>query len=280
MLSSSITSSNLGDKRKLIERSEKWFKHLREFKISRISSDEFQAEIIKSQKSEDQGIILYIHGGGFVLNLTKIYRGFLSYLSKYSKLRILSIDYKTAPENAYPTALNEAFEAYKWVLNSYPPNKISIGGDSAGGSLVLSLIHKMKDSNLPLPACIFLLSPLTDCRIVNVDKNIYKDWFLSLDELKFFNESYMSKIKATKLAGLPLKGSFKDFPPILIHVDKAEIVHGDSLELFNKASADGADVKMYESEGLFHVWHVFANYIPEAKSSLIDIAEFVRANIS
>ncbi len=278
LLSGPITAQNLEEKRKVFTSLEKYFPKSCWAKVIPVSTELFRGEWITAPQSQKDRILLYLHGGGFVFNGTKLYRDLIARFAKVTSLTALSIDYSLAPEHPYPAALNEALAAYKWLLKrGYKSEDIVIGGDSAGGGLVLSLLHRIQAAKLPMPVCAFVLSPATDATLQEASfENQDKDFYISLEAMRFFIASYFDSTPTNNPIASPLLGSLKGFPPLLIHVDKSEVMYNDSKRLADKARKAGVTVELYESEGLFHVWHVFARYMPEAKQSIRAIGEFVK----
>lgn len=282
LLNTVIDASNLEEKRKQFKKLEKRFPVPRWATVTSVKGKSFKGEWVTAPKTSDKKVLLYLHGGGFVFNGTKLYRDLIARLSKATGLKALSVNYSLAPELPYPTALNEVLAAYQWLLEQgYNGKDIVLGGDSAGGTLALSLLHKLRDSKLPMPACVFVMSPATDATLEKASfENKSKDFYINLDTLLFFVKSYFGNTPANDPVASPLLGSLKGFPPLLMHADTNEVMYNDTARFAAKARKEGVDVTLYESEDLFHVWHIFARYIPEAKQSINDIAKFVKRHIS
>lgn len=282
LLNTVIDADNLEEKRSQFKKLEKRFPKPRWAKVTLVENKSFKGEWVTAPKTSDKKVLLYLHGGGFVFDATRLYRDLIARLSKATGLKALSVDYSLAPEHPYPTALNEVLAAYQWLLEQgYNGKDIVLCGDSAGGTLALSLLHKLRDGKLPMPACVFVMSPATDATLEKASfENKSKDFYINLDTLLFFVKSYFGNTPANDPVASPLLGSLKGFPPLLMHADKNEVMYNDTARFAAKARKAGVDVTLYESEDLFHVWHVFARYIPEAKQSINDISEFVKKHIS
>jgi len=278
LLNKVIDADNLEYNRRQLKKLEKYFPVPRWAKVTTAHSDKFRGEWVSAPNSDKTKILLYLHGGGFVFNATKLYRDLIARLARFTGLTILSIDYSLAPEHPYPVALNETLAAYKWLIREgYRAENIALGGDSAGGALVLSLLHKLREYKISMPACAFVMSPATDATLEKTSiENSDKDIYINLQSLRFFIESYFANTPTDDSTASPLLGPLKDFPPLQIHVDKSEIMYNDSVRFADKARRAGVPVEIYEADGLFHVWHIFARYIPEAKQSIKDIGRFVK----
>jgi acetyl esterase/lipase len=282
LLNSVIGAHNLEEKRKQFKKLEKRFPAPRWAKITTVHTSSFNGELILAPNSHKSKALLYLHGGGFVFDATKLYRDLIARLARATELTTLSVDYSLAPEHPYPTALNEVFAAYRWLLKQgYKSDNIALGGDSAEGALALSLLHKLREQKVPMPACVFVMSPATDATFENTSlENTSKDIYISVESLRFFTESYLGDTSASDPIASPLLGKLEGFPPLLMHVDKNEIMYNDTAQFAAKAREAGVSVELHESNDLFHVWHIFARYMPEAKQAINDIGRFVKKHIS
>ena len=136
-------------------------------KVKPITIDGIKGEWLSPRKSLRNKAILYLHGGSFIAGSLKSHRSLAAHICKVSETPVLLIDYRLAPENPFPAALEDAILAYKWLINKKQinPDKVIIAGDSAGGTLTLSTLIKLRDEGLPLPAAGICLSPCTDLAI-------------------------------------------------------------------------------------------------------------------
>lgn len=278
LLKFEINNDNIEQKRKRFKKLEKYFRVPRDVKIKPVETRDFKAEWITAPESRPNKILFYIHGGGFVFNSTKVHRSLVAGIARAAKLKALSLNYSLAPEYPFPKAVNETVAAYEWLLaQGYEPNNIAIAGDSAGGTLVLSLLQRLKLDKRPFPACSIVMSPATDAmfRSKSMEANRNKDFYIKPENLEYFVDVYFGKTKHDDPVASPLYCDYNGLPPLLIHVDKDEVMHDDSSRLAEKARKAGVEVELYEAEGLFHVWHVFNRYMPEAKQAISDISRFI-----
>lgn len=280
LLRSTTTAKNLEKKRKSYARLAKHFRIPKGTVITAVTGKGFNAEWIDTPDSRQKVVMLYVHGGGFIFDSTKLHRELIARIAKAARVRALSLDYSLAPEYPYPKAVNEAFAAYRWLLSQYPPNKIVLAGDSAGGSVILSLLHVIRNEKLPNPACAIALSPATDAYNVDdaIRANGNKDLFIRPNNLKFFIDSYFQQTPRNNPIASPIFGSLKGFPPLLIHADKDELFNISIKRFVEKARREKVEASFYESTGLWHVWHLFARFVPEAKSAIDEIGAFVQVH--
>src|SRR6266849_10180075 len=121
------------------------------------------AEWIAAPGAGQDRVILYLHGGGYVIGSINTHRAMIARIARASNARALAIDYRLAPEHPFPAAVEDATAAYKWLLaQGYKPAKIVIAGDSAGGGLTLAALVALRDSGQPMPAGAVPISPWTD----------------------------------------------------------------------------------------------------------------------
>ncbi len=210
-------------------------------KITLVSGNGFVGEWVDTLVSREDIIMLYVHGGGFVFNSTELHRELIARIASPAKVRALSLDYSLAPEHPFPAAINEALTAYKWLLKKYSANKIVFVGDSAGGSVVLSLLSVVREKGLKNPACAVAISPATDAYKVKegVLENKNKDFFIRPKNIEFFIDAYFQSTPRNHPIASPLYGSMKGFPPILIHADKDELMNIGIKKFRSKSKGRG-----------------------------------------
>lgn len=202
-------------------------------------------------------IILYCHGGGYMTGSCLYARGITTKLAKYSKLSVLSFDYRLAPEHPFPAALEDAITVWNSLLEKdYQSNNIILAGDSAGGNLALSLALHLRDHNLSLPKCILLFSPWTDLS-PNSETHYTKtdcDPVLTISYLQKARQNYIGSYPADLPYISPLMADLHDLPPIHIQVGENEILLNDSLLLHEKLLSHSATSHI---EVFPLLWHVF-----------------------
>lgn len=276
LLSTPITLENLSDKRDLVAKLAKFAIVSKTTQITPIKNKGFKGEWIVTPNSQTDKVLLYFHGGGFIFNFTHHHRDFISRVATAAKLKAFSLDYSLAPEYPYPAAVNEAMSAYKWLLKTYEASNIVIMGDSAGGAMTLSLLQMIRRDKLPMPACAIAIAPPTDATLASYKKySKPNDYIIRDDNLDFFMDLYFKDTPRNDPIASPLFGDYKGLPPIMIHIDKDEVLYGDAVAIVKKAKAAGVSAELYEEKGLWHVWHIFARYVPEAQKAVDHIGEFI-----
>jgi acetyl esterase/lipase len=237
-------------------------------------------EWIVAPGAEEDRVILYLHGGGYVMGSINTHRAMIARISRAAKARVLAIDYRLAPEHPFPAAVDDATTAYKWLLSQgYQPGKIIIAGDSAGGGLTFSTLVSLRESGTPLPAAAVPISPWTDLAATgaSLKTRAKADPMVGDSGLAPMAQHYAGKHDVKHPLVSPLYADLKDLPPLLIHVGDAEILLDDSTRIAERAKAAGVDVTLEVWPEMVHVWHVFAKILPEGQQAIDRIGEFVLA---
>jgi len=223
-------------------------------------------------------VVLYLHGGSYVSGSINSHRSLVANIAIASKARALALDYRLAPEHPHPAAVEDAVTAYKWLIdNQIDPRKIAVAGDSAGGGLALATLISLRDRKIPLPAAGVCLSPWTDLAFsgeswkskVAVDLIIY-----AYKELEFA-KMYLGGLDAKTPLASPLYADLKGLPPLLVQVGTDEVLLSDSTSLVDRARQAGVDAVIDEWEKMQHVWQFAASFIPEGRSAITKIGEFI-----
>lgn len=231
-----------------------------------------------------ENVVLYLHGGGYVEGSLNSHRGLGFRISQASNSRVLLIDYRLAPENPYPAALEDAVSAYKWLIDKegINPNNIIIGGDSAGGGLTAATLIKLRDINISLPAAAVLLSPWTDLDItgdsIRTKRRI--DPFVDASGLFFMANLYIGDEDPKNPYISPLYADLRGLPPLLIQVGTAEVLLDDSTRFAEKAKSAGVDVALDVWEDMVHVFQAFALWAEEGQQALEKIGEFIQKHVN
>ena len=249
-------------------------------KVEKIDIDGIQAEWLTPLDASHEQVILYLHGGGYVTGSIETYRMMCGLLANYTGVKVLIPNYRLAPENPYPAALDDALKVYRWLLEQgYSSANIIVAGDSAGGGLSLAAVLALRDKNESLPAAVVCLSPWADLTLKNETHTTKAEAeaVLRTDVLREWALCYTDETNLDNPLVSPIYADFHGFPPLLIQVGSDEILLGDSILLAEKAKADGVQVELKIWDGMFHVWHVLGDLIPESKMAFEEIGQFVRA---
>ena len=205
----------------------------------------------------------------------------VSRLARASGARALSIDYRLAPESPFPAPVEDALDAYRWLLSEgADPGKIVIGGDSAGGGLTVASLVAMRYLGDPLPAAGVCISPWVDLEGTgeSITKNAALDPMGGRSMMKNMTKWYIGDMDPKTPLAAPLYADLHGL--LLIQVGSPEMLLDDSTRLAERAKAAGVDVKLEVWEDVFHVWQYFASILPEGQQAIDRIGEFVRQHTS
>ncbi|MNO36961.1 Monoterpene epsilon-lactone hydrolase [compost metagenome] len=225
--------------------------------------------------------ILYFHGGGLISGSCEIYRDLAARISAASGVRVLTVEYRLAPEYVYPAANDDCYAAYCWLLGTgLLPEDIILGGDSAGATLALMTLITLRDLGAKLPAAAFLLSPHGD--LVHLDGASY-DSNAELDPtgsregnqriLRDYLGGYTGEIPALLS---PLRLRLQGLPPLLIQAGDQEVLLSDAERLAERILAVGGKVTLEIWENLWSVFQMMSAVLPEAQEAIGNIGSFVR----
>lgn len=244
-----------------------------------VSADGAACEWLIPQNSPQDRVLLYLHGGGFVLGMTHLHLQMMAYMAQKMGIRVLMVDYRVAPDYPFPASLDDCVTAYRWLLKQgIPAQHIEIAGDSAGGNLTITTLMKLRDSGDPLPAAAACLSPVID--MTNREaafKDVY-DQILHPRAAKIYNQSYVANNDPQNPLISPAFGNWRNLPPLLVHAGDAEILRGDAVRIEQLAKEAGVDVRLEIYPGMWHVWQINLA-LPQAVESLNDIAQFLKSHI-
>jgi acetyl esterase/lipase len=224
-------------------------------------------------------VILYLHGGGYVAGSPATHRAMLARLSLLAGVPVLAPDYRLAPENPFPAALEDAAKAWQHLYDAgYDPEHIVVGGDSAGGGLAFALVSRLCRAGTP-PAGAFAFSSWTDLagRSPSVQENARIDPLLPAARLTEVAQMYLQGHPATDPEASPVLADFPSPPPVLLQHSQTEILRDDTLRLADRLRGFGGTVTVQGWPTPPHVWQIFDGWVPEARAALAQAATFVRA---
>jgi len=241
-----------------------------------------RAEWLVPEDSRSDHVLLYLHGGGYIIGSIDSHRNLVSQIAAASGCRALLVDYRLGPEHRFPVAVEDAAASYRWLISQgYEPAKTAIAGDSAGGGLTAATLVSLRDSGDPLPAAAMLLSPWTDlemsgdsCRTVG-----WRDPLVSVGILRNYAHRYLGTGDAKDPLASPLYADLRGLPPLCIHVGTCEVLLDDARRLAEKAGRDGVDVELFVGEDMIHVWQFYSPLVPESREAIDKLGAFYKARI-
>ena len=236
--------------------------------------DDFEAAWALPLEADCRCAILYLHGGSYTAGSLSYCKGFGGILAENTRLATLCAAYRLAPEYPFPAALQDALAAYRLLLERYEAGHIALVGESAGGGLCFSLLVKLKQEGLPLPACTVAISPWTDLTLSlpSSREGAVNDPMLSREGLAYSAHMYGGEDLANPLIS-PLYADVTGLPPTLIMAGTDEILMDDSLQMAARLNRAGVECRLEVEEGL---WHAYVLYpTPESKEAVRRLTEFI-----
>jgi len=238
-------------------------------KIENVDLDGVPAEWQIVPGAMEDKIILYFHGGGYIMGSPNVTRMISVRLAKVTKARILSIDYRLAPEHPYPQGIEDCISSYKWLLsNGFDSKNIIISGDSAGGYFTLMTLVNLRDESIPLPAGAIIFSSATDLASTSEStiKNSPTDPILADLGVFWWIECYLAGADPLSPEVSPLYADLTNLPPILAQVSTSEMLYDEARLFIEKAKKAGVDATLQTWDDTIHE---FQNYdLPESTEAL------------
>lgn len=215
--------------------------------------------LIAKKGNPEEKIVYYIHGGGFVGACTKERISFVSALANDFGCNVFSIDYRLAPEFMYPCALYDCLDGYEWLLKKYVPENILLLGESAGGTLALTLSLLLRDRGLPLPKAIYSNSPATQLAgyAESFDRfSLKEDFIITKGIIENTEGLYFNREDAKNPYLSPLYADLKGLPPIFMTASECESLLDDSRMMYDKLLEAGNDARLKTYPDLCHAFIV------------------------
>lgn len=251
--------------------------------VMKLKVGQVDAEVLEKRFSPGARIIFYLHGGAFVSGSARTHRHLVGRIAREANASAIVINYRLAPEFPFPAALEDAFFAYQWVCGqNIQASRMALVGDSAGGCLAVALIQRLIKENLPLPACLCLLSPWVDltCSLPSYETRARLDPMISRELAMERARWYAGGKDLADPEVSPLRGEFHGFPPVLILVGSHEVLHDDAVQLTRKLSQAGRNVSLEIWRGMFHVWPYVFPLLPEGRQALTRVGSFIRSHLA
>jgi monoterpene epsilon-lactone hydrolase len=224
-------------------------------------------------------IIFYLHGGAYVVGSAAGWCGFVAALSQAADAKVLLIDYRLAPENPHPAAVDDAVTAYRWLVSSSsPPALITVAGESAGAGLTVAMLIALHDAADDMPAAAVLISPWVDMSLsgASFDERAAHDPFVSRPGLEMNADAYLQGQDAHIPTASPLFADLTGLPPTLILVGTNDALLDDSTRLAHRARDAGGDVTLNVVDEMYHMWPMMHSVLPEARDAVHEFGQFVR----
>ena len=253
-----------------------------DIETQRVGAGGVPAEWLRAPGASADRVMLYFHGGGYVIGSMRTHRAMLGEISRASGFAVLGLDYRLAPENPFPAPVEDALAAYRWLLASgVEPGHIVLGGDSAGGGLVVSALVAIRYAGEPMPAAGVCISPWVDMEATGAsfDANAAADPSVSKERILNIAKVYLAGKNPRAPLASPLHADLRELPPLLSIVGSIETLLDDARALTEKARAAGVEALLEVWDDMPHVWTHFASILPEGQQAVDRIGDFMRGQV-
>ncbi len=243
-----------------------------------VPMDHINAQWLLPAEISSDLVVLFLHGGGYCLGSNLTHQSMVSYIANGLQAKALMIEYRLAPENPFPAALEDAVKAYQWLLSQgYSPERLIIAGDSAGGGLTLATMMHLREKDITLPAAGVCLSPWAD---LSASGDSYRT---KAEEDPIVQKAPILELADAYLAGedpktpfaSPVFGDLTGLPPLLIQVGSSEVLLDDSRRLAANAKTVGVEVSLEVWDQMVHVWQLFSAILPEGREAIEEVVRFI-----
>ncbi len=232
---------------------------------------------------EPRHVVLYFHGGVYVMGDAALAADLASQVGRRTSAKVISVDYRLAPEHPYPAAVDDALAAYEALLNDgTAPSDIAFAGESAGGGLAVATMVNARDQGLPLPAAAFVMSPYADLTLAGASLETKReaDPLMSLERLEARVPDYTAGQDAALGLISPIFADLSGLPPLSIQVGSHEVLLDDAIRLARQTAMADVDVTLEITAGVPHVFQAYHAILDEAVAPLDRAGQFLSAHLA
>jgi acetyl esterase/lipase len=237
-------------------------------------------ERVEHSGTSSSRAILYFHGGAYVLGSALSHRALAAHLSRAAGVPVYNVDYRLAPEHPYPAAIDDAFAAYRALLDIVGgAGNIVVAGDSAGGGVSAALALRLRERDIALPAAVGLICPTVDLTMSGPTWATANDVLLTRDWGEWGFEQYRGGDDPRTPELCPLEADLGGLPPIVLHSVAEDPLRSDSERLEERARAAGVPVEHERFSGLWHDFHLHAGTLAESDDAVARMGRTLRAKL-
>ena len=237
------------------------------------------AEWLRAPHADATHVLLYLHGGGYVMGSPHTHRALAGELSRAAQARVLLPDYRLAPEAPFPAAVDDAVAAVQWLYGQgVAPAGLAIAGDSAGGGLTAATLIALRDRQLPLPQAAVCISPWSDltCSNASYQTRATADPMITTADITLMASAYLHGADPKSPLASPNRGDLSGLPPLLIQVGRDEVLLDDAVVLHEAARSAGVASTLEIWDDMIHVWHAFFPMLAEGRQGIARVGEYLR----
>lgn len=237
------------------------------------------AEWLKPLDGERNCAVLYFHGGGYAEGNLMYSHIMGSFIAQHSRIPTLLLDYRLAPENPFPAAVDDAVGAYEALLRrGFSPHRIAFAGESSGGGLAIAAVRAAMDRGLTAPAAVYAASPWLDLTLSHsrASRNIETDALLSLPMIDSLAKLYAGKTERNHPWLSPLFADLTGFPPMLLHVGGREVLLEEAEDFVRSAQKQEVKVSLKIAPRGQHVYVLLGDATVASREAVNEMAEFLQ----
>jgi monoterpene epsilon-lactone hydrolase len=278
-----VRSDDIAQRRRDIDARGLAYRLPADIKAEPVAANGVRSEWTSSPDADPSRVVLYFHGGGYVIGSLDSHRHMVAEIGRAARARTLAIDYRLAPEHPFPAAVDDAIDAYRFLLSrGVQPSGITIAGDSAGGGLVVAAMVAIREAGLPQPACGWPISPWVDMEAIGgsmsskaaTDPTVQQAGILDMAKLYLKDANPRSPLAA------PIYADLRGLAPLLIQVGAAETLLDDAIRLAQVAGAADVAVDLQVWPEMIHVWHIYYPELAAGGRAIAAGGEFAKAMTS
>ena len=278
-----LASADIGKMRKRLDQLGRLSRVARKVAIQEDKLYGLNVEWYRPENARSGKIVLYLHGGAFVLGSCDSHRKLVTQIARAGRIDAVMPEYRLAPEHPYPAGLQDCLGVYRALLDyGYNPRNIVVAGDSAGGGLTMSLMLELRHTGIPLPGAAVLLSPFLDLTASGesvTTRAAQEPWFRAADVhvvIKYYcpDEDLENPLLS------PVFANVAGLPPTLVQVGDDEILLSDSTRIAGNMSEAGVEVDLHVYPEMWHVFQLFVGKMPESRVAVDKIGAFIDAQFS
>jgi monoterpene epsilon-lactone hydrolase len=232
--------------------------------------------------TEQRHVVLYFHGGVYVLGDAASAAGLAAQVGRRARAKVISVDYRLAPEHPYPAAVNDALAAYQALLDGgTAPSSIAFAGESAGGGLAIATLVNARDHGLPLPTAAFVMSPYADLTLAGatMETKSKADPLLSRESLAARVPDYTAGQDPALGLISPVFADLSGIPPLILQAGTHEVLLDDAVRLARQAATADVEVTLDITPQVPHVFQAYYPILDEAAAALDRAGQLLSAHL-
>ncbi|OIK10527.1 hypothetical protein BIV60_20745 [Bacillus sp. MUM 116] len=276
----STVGTSLEEKRRTMDRTSlMWTRVPKNCNVEKVDIEGIKAEWLTNKHVTGERVLLYFHGGAYTYGSADSHRALAGKIGKVTGVKVLLPEYRLVPENPYPAAIEDAVKVYKWLLKKgFDSKNIIVAGDSAGGGLSIALALVLREEGVGCPASIICLSPWVDLTSSgeSYTKKVKEDPLFTPHGIKKAAQIYAGDEPLTSPFISPVFADLTGLPPLFIQVGSEELLLSDAKMLAEQARRYNVPVNFKVWQGMWHVWQLTGDLLPEAKKAIKEIGDFVK----